>query len=79
MIDDTPSRDDGSDGLLLDIVETLETCGLCRDEYQLQEYVDVDALEQIVSSSDGDVEVRVTVEGVSLSVSKDGVHVLCVR
>jgi hypothetical protein len=78
MIDQPPSKDGDSDDLLLDIVETLETCGLCRDEYQLQEYVDVNALEQLVFSSDGDVEVRVTVEGVSLSVSEDGVHVLSV-
>jgi len=40
MIDQPPSRDGDSDDLLLDIVETLETCGLCRDEYQRQEYVD---------------------------------------
>jgi|AntRauMinimDraft_4_1070384.scaffolds.fasta_scaffold00197_3 hypothetical protein len=79
MIDQPPSRDGDSDDLLLDIVETLETCGLGRDEYQLQEYVDVDALENLVSHSGGDVEVRVTVEGVSLSVSKDGVYVLNVR
>jgi hypothetical protein len=77
MIDDTPSRDDGDDDLLLDIVETLETYGLCRDQYLLQEYVD--ALEKLVSHSGGNVEVRVTIEGVSLSVSKAGVHVLNVR
>lgn len=78
MIDQPPSRDGDSDDLLLDIVETLETCGLCRDEYQLQEYVDVDALETLVSNSEGNVEVRVTVEGISLAVTSDGVHVLSV-
>jgi hypothetical protein len=78
MIDQPPSKGGDSDDLLLDIVETLETCGLCRDEYQLQEYVDVDALETLVSNSDGNIEVRVTVEGISLAVTSDGVHVLSV-
>jgi len=80
MIDKPPSSGPGSDDLLLDIVETLEACGLYRDQYQLQDYVDVDELERLVTDSAADdVEVRLTVEGVGLSVSADGVHVLRVR
>jgi len=79
MTDQPPPRDSNADDLLLDVVETLETRGLCRDQYQLQEHVDVDALDQLVFESDADVEIRVTVEGVTLSVSKDGIHALSVR
>jgi len=44
--------------------------------YQLHDYVDVDALEQLVSSSDGDITVQFTVEGIPLEVSLDGVDVI---
>jgi len=62
--------------LVVEIIETLETCGLEDDAYQLHDYVDVDALEQLVSSSDGDITVQFTVEGIPLEVSLDGVDVI---
>jgi len=66
----------GPNDLVVEIIETLETCGLEDDAYQLHDYVDVDALEQLVSSSDGDITVQFTVEGIPLEVSLDGVDVI---
>ncbi|MFW5905824.1 MAG: HalOD1 output domain-containing protein [archaeon] len=64
---------------MIDIVETLETCGLDRDEYQLYDFIDVEALQQLVDSGRGDVEVRFTVEGIQLAVTADGIDVLSER
>lgn len=66
----------GSPNVVVDIIETLAACGLECDEYQLYDSVDVDALEQILASSSGDVEVQFTVEGIRLAVRLDGVDVL---
>ncbi len=65
-----------SPDLVVEIIETLEACGLDRDEYQLYDAVDVEALEQIVNSSSGNVEVQVTVEGIHLAVTPESVDVL---
>jgi hypothetical protein len=62
--------------LLGEIVETLEACGLEDDSYHLREYVDIGALEQLVASSDGDITVQLTVDGIRLHVSSKGVDVL---
>jgi hypothetical protein len=71
-----PSDTDQSSNLLIEIVETLEAHGLASDSYQLHDAVDVEALEQLLASSTGDVEVRFTVEGIQLAVTHDGVDVL---
>lgn len=76
MTDSPPWRTDGSKELVVDIVETLERCGLGRDEYQLYDEVDVDALEQLLTSTSDDIEVRFTVEGIRLAVTSDGANVL---
>lgn len=70
------SESGASSDVLVDIVETLETCGLDSDEYQLYEYVDIEALEQLLNSSSGDVEVQFTVEGIQLAVTPEGIDVL---
>ncbi|MDF9747916.1 HalOD1 output domain-containing protein [Natrinema salsiterrestre] len=62
--------------LLVDIIETLEACGLDRDEYHLYDTVDVEALEGIMHSSNGNVEVQFTVEGIRLAVTPESVDVL---
>ncbi|MGB9963024.1 HalOD1 output domain-containing protein (plasmid) [Halobacterium sp. MBLA0001] len=66
----------GSNDLLVEIIETLETGGLEDDAYQLHDYVDVEALEQLVASSDEDIAVQFTVEGIQLDVSPEGVDVV---
>lgn len=66
----------GSPDLLVDIIETLEACGLGRDEYHLHDSVDVEALEQILRSSRGAVEVQFTVEGTRLAVTSENIDVL---
>jgi hypothetical protein len=65
-----------SPNLVVDIIETLEACGLDQYEYQLNDSVDVEALEQILDSSDGDVKVQFTVEGIRLAVTPESVDVL---
>ncbi|GAA0524601.1 HalOD1 output domain-containing protein [Halorubrum aquaticum] len=66
----------GPDDLVVEIVETLEACGLEYDAYQLHEYVDVEALDKLIASPDGNVTVKFTVEGIRLSVSAEGVDIL---
>jgi hypothetical protein len=76
------SPSDSSDGpsdLVVEIVETLEACGLEYDAYQLHEYVDVEALDQLLASSDGNMAVRFTVEGIRLEVSPEGVDILVAK
>ena len=65
-----------SPNLVVEIIETLEACGLDRDEYQLYDAIDVEALEQILNSSSGNVEVQFTVEGIRLAVTPESVDVL---
>ena len=76
MAPSTPRDSDTSPDLLVEIVETLEAHGLASDSYQLHDAVDVEALEQLLASSTGDVEVRFTVEGIQLAVTHDSVDVL---
>ncbi|WP_339325755.1 HalOD1 output domain-containing protein [Halostagnicola larsenii] len=54
----------------------MEACGLDPNSYQLYDYVDVEALEQVCTSSNGDIEIRFTVEGIRLAVTSDTVTVL---
>jgi len=65
-----------SPDLVVEIIETLEACGLDRDEYQLYDAVDVEALEQIMNSSSGNVEVQFTEEGIRLAVTPESVDIL---
>ncbi|WP_049983773.1 HalOD1 output domain-containing protein [Halorubrum sp. BV1] len=71
-----PRNSDTSPNLLVEIVETLEAHGLPSESYQLHDAVDVEALEQLLASSTGNVEVRFTVEEIQLSVTQDGVDVI---
>lgn len=74
----TPPSDhsDGSGDLLVTIIETLETCGLPADAYQLHDYVDVEALERLHDSSAEDVAVQFSVQGVRLDVSPESVRII---
>ena len=76
MAPSTPRDSETSPDLLVEIVETLEVHGLPSDSYQLHDAVDIEALEQLLASSAGDVEIRFTVEGIQLAVTHDGVDVL---
>jgi len=76
MAPGTPRDSDTSPDLLVKIIETLEAHGLASDSYQLHDAVDVEALDQLLASSAGDVEVRFTVEGIQLAVTHDGVDVI---
>jgi hypothetical protein len=74
----SPSVDssDQSSGLLVEIVDALETYGLERGAYQLHDYVDVEALEQTLHSSSENVEVRFTVDGIRLAVTPESVDLV---
>ncbi|RKD85912.1 HalOD1 output domain-containing protein [Halopiger aswanensis] len=71
-----PTGHGSSTDLVVELVETLEAAGLDRDEYRLYDYVDVEALEQLLTDSNSDIEVRVTVAGVQIAVTPTGVDVL---
>ncbi|WP_082146812.1 helix-turn-helix domain-containing protein [Halostagnicola sp. A56] len=70
------SRDEQSTELVVEIVDTLEACGLDPDSYQLYDYVDIEALEQVCATSSGDPELRFTIEGIRIAVTPDTVTVL---
>lgn len=72
----SPNGSGAYPNLVVDIIETLEACGLDRHEYQLNDSVDVEALEQVLNSSDGDIKVQFTVEGIRLAVTPGSVAVL---
>lgn len=61
--------------LLLEIVTTLEEEGVDRDEYQLHQVIDVEALEQLVDSAGDDLEVRFSVGNFRLCVTQSDVEV----
>lgn len=73
MNGERPEQSDSDAGLILEIVETLEDRGIDRCEYRLYDVIDPDSLEQLIRSASNDIEVRVTVQGVQLSVTGDGV------
>lgn len=62
--------------LVAEITETLGACGLEQNEYQLYDAVDIEALEQLMNSSSGNVKVQFTVGGVRLTVTPERVDVL---
>jgi hypothetical protein len=66
---------DRSSELLIELVEVLELHGLPSDSYQLHDVVDVEALEGLIASSAGGMEVQFIVEGVQVVVTEDGVAV----
>lgn len=64
------------DSLIIEIVTLLEERGIDLDTYTLYDYIDADALEKLITSSDASLEIRLTIEGVQLEITRDGVRVL---
>ncbi|PAU81542.1 hypothetical protein CK500_14715 [Halorubrum salipaludis] len=62
--------------LTVEIIEALESYGVDRDQYQLYDYIDAGALEQLVGGSSRAVEVCMAVEGIQLTVTGDGVEII---
>lgn len=64
--------------VLLEIINVLEEKGLPRDEYQLQQVIDVEALEQLVDSTSlhTNLEVQFSVGEFRVLVSPSDVAVL---
>lgn len=68
------TQTDGAiESLLIEIVDVLERHGIDPDAYTIYDYIDPDALEQVVASSHESLEVRITIEGVQLSITHHGV------
>ena len=65
-----------TDSFLTEIVAVLEAHGLDSDTYTLYEYFDPDALEELVNSAAASLEVRVTIEGIQLEITQQGVRVI---
>jgi len=59
--------------LLVEIVDALDDQGVAQDAYQLHDYVDPDALSQLVDSVEEPFSVSFTVKGVQVTVTEDGV------
>ncbi len=66
----------GPSDLAVEIVEALETCGLEHESYQLHDYVDIEALDQLLASTDGNTTVQFTIEEIRFNVSSEGVEIL---
>ena len=64
---------DRSDDLVVEIVETLEEYGLDQNDYRLNDFIDVDALNRVALSR-AETTVTFSVEGVHLTVTSDGVQ-----
>jgi len=64
--------------LLLEIITALEEQGLDRDDYQLQQMIDAEALERLVDSTgpQTDLEVRFSVSKFRVVVTSSDVAVL---
>lgn len=64
------------ESLLVEIVDVLEAHGVDSDTYTIYEYIDPDALERVVTSSHESLEIRLTIEGIRLSITHGGVRSL---
>ncbi|WP_092935952.1 HalOD1 output domain-containing protein [Natrinema hispanicum] len=66
--------------LLLEIITALEEQGLDRDEYQLQQMIDAEALERLVDSTgpqtDTDLEIRFSIGELRVIVTPSDVAVI---
>ena len=65
-----------TDPLIIKIVNELEEHGIDPDTYTLYDYIDLDTLEQLVTSSNACLDIRLTIEGVQLGITRHGVRVL---
>lgn len=65
-----------NDSLTVEIVNVLDSHGIGHDTYTLHDYIDVEALEKILASADPNLTVQLTIEGIPMSITRDGVHVL---
>ena len=65
-----------NNSILLNIIEVLDAYGVDQESYTLHENFDVDALEQLVASENVDLEIRMTIQGITLSITKQDVRAL---
>ncbi|MEF8806660.1 HalOD1 output domain-containing protein [Natronomonas sp.] len=65
-----------TDSLTVEIVNVLEELGIEHETYTLHDYVDIDALEELVASGNANIEVRITIEGIQLEITQHGVQAL---
>lgn len=63
------------DSLIVAIVDVLEEAGVPPESYTLHDVVDVEALEQLRNSANGDCSISLVVEGVRLEIDDTGVRV----
>lgn len=68
--DTAPNRE-----LIVEIVETLEAAGVASDSYRLYDYIDPDALVQVVRSLEVDYRISFAVESVRIEITEDSVEV----
>lgn len=61
--------------LVVELVQALEREGIPRNAYHLQDYVDVESLERVIETAPDDAEFRFTVEGIPVTITRDGVRI----
>ena len=64
-----------NDPLIGELVHELGEQGVAPETYTIYEHVDPDALKRVVTSADNP-EVRLTIEGVQLRITRDNVQAL---
>lgn len=75
MVNKSPPPPPSRDGLVVQITTLLETYGIDDRSYQVYDTFDVDALSTLRQSGPADLEVRFSIEGVPLVVTKNDVRV----
>jgi hypothetical protein len=75
MVNESPPSPPSRDDLVVQITTLLETYGIDDRSYQVYDTVDVEALSTLRQFGPADPEVRFTIEGVPLVVTKDDVRV----
>lgn len=65
-----------TDSLVIEIVTLLEENGVNLDAYTLYDYIDPEALKQLVVSADASLEIQLTIQDVQLGITQHGVYLL---
>ena len=61
---------------IVEIVDELERHGIDSTSFTLQDYIDVDALEGLLASESANLEIKITIEGIRLEITQEGVQSL---
>lgn len=75
MVNESPQPPASRDDLVVQITTLLEALGIDDRSYQVYDTVDIEALDTLRQSGPADLEIRFSIEGVPLVVTKNDVRV----